>query len=203
MLWRWPCCSSSRRYVYDFLRACSRPLVRLRAAPSSVAGCVFVVLNGLEALQARQRTRPVDLGEAETRARHAAHRYSAAAAGVTLHDVGHEGVPAELHQYDDILHLPRLGTHGQRERHEGGDKLVRLNAKEAASDVTHYFNGLVHDVVAVPTGKQREALPSSSAPQGKRKLSGAAGHGAGPSATDTSALRQQLRSLSRAVVALR
>ena len=87
VLWRWPCCSSSRRYVYDFLRACSRPLVRLRAAPSSVAGCVFVVLNGLEALQARQRTRPVDLGEAETQARHAAHRYSAAAAGVTLHDV--------------------------------------------------------------------------------------------------------------------
>lgn len=115
-------------------------------------------------------------------------------------------------QYDSILTLPKLGADGQLEDlPKSHSRLVKLGSKKAAAAVNNYFSSLVHQVVAVPTGRQKQHLPTPSVPSTHRTRSpslttppAASKHTFSPNGltSDATKLKRQLRSLSRAVVAL-
>jgi hypothetical protein len=132
-------------------------------------------------------------------------------------------VVKELKQYDNILSLPKLGANGHLEgEHDAHSKLVKLDAHRAADAVNSYFNSLVQKVVAVPTGRQKLKAPPppsmhtassstpflSTSPLPHTSLS-PSDQKAAPKAIiadaseDAVKLKRELRSLSRAVRALK
>lgn len=135
------------------------------------------------------------------------------------HAARRSGSAPELRQYDSILTLPKLGADGQLEDlPKSRSHLVKLDSKKAAAAVNSYFSNLVHQVVAVPTGRQTQHLPKTKVPATQRTnppgspipsltlpiKAAASQHVVSPSGmtSDATKLKRQLRSLSRAVVAL-